>query len=434
MYILEEKILPKNKKIKAIRKFLKINQKELAGDKIDRSLISYIENGKVKLTRETAEILTQNLKRVIEDKKLDLKVDADYLLANEIQQVSYLLDTKIKKLKDFMGNDEKFKEELDNTENLLKDWDVAAKKATIYEIVGDYFYQKSHIDKSKIYYIKSLENHVRVSNQEKIAYVNTKLGRCAIKKQDYEEALHLNNYALSIMHSNNINNKELEKRTLFNNALALAQMEKYDSSLCMLNRLEILFNDLELSKKLDILILKGNIYINMGNFESGISTLQEVLSIANTVDNGNIIAMAYKNISVIYYKQNNIEKSIEYEEKCLELKERISSDTVIANYISLSDKYLYLKRYDVCEKYLLKALKKSKILKESSTKIKIFKKLLGIYEVYDKSTVKNSILDEIYLFIKNNKDLKGIDSLTLKLCNYYVNNDNIDKLKKVLNS
>lgn len=431
MYILEEKILPVGKKIRAIRKYLKINQEKLAGELINRSMISYIENGKVKLSRETAQVLVKNLKRVIEEKNLDLEIDADYLLADEIGQASYLLDTKIKKLQGFMEDGKLFEKELDKTEDILKNWDIPLKKSYIYEIAGDYFYKKDFIDKSKIYYLKALENYIRINHHKKIACVHTKLGRCAIKKGNNEEALHLNNYALSVMCSNNIDNKELEKRILFNNALALTLLKKYSDSLTVLDKFIVKFKYLKNSEYKDVMLLKGNNFFYLGRNNDALKIYNELLEFSKKIKDVELEARALKNISSIYYKMSEVIRSIELEEKCLNLRINIKSKHLATNMLSLAEKYLEIGKYEISQKYLLNALEKAKESKDIFLQIEIYHLLLKLYSLGNKESLRKDILDEIFSFVVNNKDAQGLDVLIFRLCNFYINEDT-EKLKSLL--
>ncbi|WP_083238817.1 tetratricopeptide repeat protein [Caloranaerobacter ferrireducens] len=424
VYILEDTILPTHEKIKAIRKFLKINQKELAGDGIDRSLISYIENGKVKLSNETAKVLANNLRKILQRKNLDYQVDADYLLADEKKQVSYKLNTIIEILKTKIKNSSsEFLKELYIAEELLRKWDIPSKKAAIYDLAGDYFFTKLNYHKSKFYYMKAIGNYFRLNDFRKLANVCTKVGRCLLKRGDYEGVISLNEYALSIMEDFKVLDKSLRKRILFNNSLALYKIKSYEESLNCLDKLVSEFKISQNSNYMDVLLLKGNIYIEIGRFEEGLKIYKQLLDLSKKNDNLEKMASAYNNMGEVYYKLKDIDKSIEFLEKSLRIRKEINSIYLISTIKSFIDKLFEVGKYSKAKKYLLELSDIAKNKGDMSLLIETYCKLIDIFIVSSVSIEDKSIIDEMVKFINKNDEVKGIEVLIVKLCKYLVDKD-----------
>ncbi|WP_427338383.1 tetratricopeptide repeat protein [Caloranaerobacter sp. DY30410] len=433
MYILEDTILPTHEKIKAIRKFLKINQKELAGDGIDRSLISYIENGKVKLSNETAKVLANNLRKILQRKNLDYQVDADYLLADEKKQASYRLDTIIEILKTKIKNSSsEFLTELYTAEKLLRKWDIPSKKAVIYDLAGDYFFTKLNYHKSKFYYMKALGNYFRLNDYRNLVNVFTKIGRCLIKKGDYEGVIILNEYVLSIMEDFKVLDKSFKKRILFNNSLALYKIKSYEESLKCLDELISEFEILKNNQYMDILLLKGNIYTEIGRFEEALKMFEQLLDLSR--ENGNLekMASAYNNIGEVYYKLNDIEKSIEFLDKSLRIRKEINNSTYLISTIkSFIDKLSEGGKYSKAKMYLLELSDIAKNKGDMSLLIETYCKIVEIFIMSSETTEDKNIIDEIIEFIKVNKGVDGLEKLIVRLCEYFVDKD-IYKIKRII--
>lgn len=433
MYILEDTILPTHEKIKAIRKFLKINQKELAGDDIDRSLISYIENGKVKLSNETAKILANNLKKILRSKDLDYQVDADYLLANEIEQASYRLNTIIENLKKYIKNSQsEFLTELDIAEKLLEKWDIPSKKAIVYDLAGDYYFTKLNYSKSKFYYLKSLGNYFRLNDYRNLANVCTKVGRCLIKRGDYEGVISLNEYALSIIEDFKVLDKSLRKRILFNNSLALYKIKSYEESLNCLDKLVSEFEITQNSDYMDVLLLKGNIYTEIGRFKEGLKIYEQLLDLSKKYNDLEKMASAYNNIGEIYYKLNDIDKSIEFLEKSLRISKEINSIYLISTIKSFIDKLFEIGEYNKSKMYLLELSAIAKNEDNLSLLIETYCKLIDVFLVSSVNIEDKNLIDKIVIFIKKNKEVKGIEKLIVRLCEYFVDKD-IYKIRDLFN-
>ncbi|QIB27242.1 helix-turn-helix transcriptional regulator [Caloranaerobacter azorensis] len=423
MYILEDTILPTNEKIRAIRKFLKINQKELAGDNIDRSLISYIENGKVKLSNETAKILANNLSRILKEKNLNYQVDADYLLADEKKQASYRLNTIIEILKNMMKDStDEFLTKFYMAEELLRKWDIPSKKAVIYDLVGDYFFNKLNYYRSEFYYMMALGNYFRLNDYRNLVNVCTKIVRCLIKRGEYEEAISLNDYAMSIIEDFKILDSDFKERILFNNSLALFKIELYEESLNCLDKLISEFDISEESKQMDILLLKANNYNLIGRLEESLEIYKQLLELAKQSGNLERMAIAYNNIGEIYYKLNNIEKSIEFLEKSLIIREEINSIYLISTIKLFIDKLFEDSKYDEAMLYLFRLLDIAKKRNDLVLLLDTYCRLLDIF-IVNSMNMEENLIDEMVKFVKKNMEMKGIGELIARLCKYFANKD-----------
>ncbi|MGF7059373.1 tetratricopeptide repeat protein [Brassicibacter mesophilus] len=432
MYILEDLILPKSQKIKAIRKYLKINQQDLAGDRIDRSLISYIENGKTKLTRDTANIIALNLGKILRQKKLDFNVSGEYIFADESHQVGFLLDSYIDKLIKFKNsNDESFKIELGKIEDILNEWDISSKKAKVFEIAGDYYYEKSLNEESKIYYLKSLENYSRLSDYNNMADINSKIARCALKKNNYEEASYINMHVLYMIESNNIDNPILEKRVLFNNALANVKLKRFETGMEMLEKLKTKLKDDEWPQYTEVLILQANIHIEKCENYEALNTFEQILTISKNTGNRESEAMANNNLGYIYRILNNYDKSIYYYAESLHIREKINSKFMLSTLVSLAETYFINREKEYGQKYLIRALQIIKSKNDIPNKYKIYTSLLDIFMNTNCTELEQIMYDDIIDLIKQNKKEQETQELIIKLCRYYIKHD-IERVKNIL--
>ncbi|WP_081943528.1 helix-turn-helix domain-containing protein [Caloranaerobacter azorensis] len=424
VYILEDTILPTNEKIRAIRKFLKINQKELAGDNIDRSLISYIENGKVKLSNETAKILANNLSRILKEKNLNYQVDADYLLADEKKQASYRLNTIIEILKNMMKDStDEFLTKFYIAEELLRKWDIPSKKAVIYDLVGDYFFNKLNYYRSEFYYMMALGNYFRLNDYRNLVNVCTKIVRCLIKRGEYEEAISLNDYAMSIIEDFKILDSDFKERILFNNSLALFKIELYEESLNCLDKLISEFDISEESKQMDILLLKANIYNLIGKLEESLEIYKQLLELAKQSSNLERMAIAYNNIGAIYHRLNNIEQSIKFLKKSLRIRRNIKSERLVFTIKSIINILFDTGEYNKSKIYLFELLSIAKKEEDISLLIETYCRLMDVFLVDLVDIEDEKFIDEMIKFVRENREAEGIGELIAKLCKYFVNKD-----------
>ncbi|WP_432662309.1 tetratricopeptide repeat protein [Wukongibacter baidiensis] len=434
MYFLDEVILPPGEKIRRIRSYLGLKQYEITGGKVTRNLISYIENGKTKLVRDTAAIIVESMNELAEKKKIPLNIDVEYLMRDETAQAKLLLERYLNNLKKYIkAENEEFENELNKAKNIFRNWDITDKKAEIYELAGDYYYEKQQFSESHINYLKSLECYIRSSNHLKTAELYMKLGRCANWLKNYQESINLNNYALAILENGDSSKEYIGKRVLFNNALSYKKLGLFDEALSSLEELESEMGDkLTESQYCDILLLKGNCYFQKQNYSIAKKIFEQIVDITKNNGNQEFLALTYMNLSELYLKTNEEEKSIEYINDSLKIRINTNYEYLEEIYIELGKRYRDIKKYDLSEKYLMKALKETNIKEKRHFQIDIYEELLYSY-IYWK---KDSRIDELIKNVKkifDNKDCRGNEAKNVffKAAHYYIEKD-IEKSKELL--
>lgn len=438
MYIFEDAILPTHKKLKSIRKYLGVKQEDITGGKISRSLISYIENGKVKLTKPVAEVLSESFKEILDKKGLELDIDADYLMWDEIEQASFLLDKYLTRLEEVVNNISKdYIHEIEGIGKAIEKWDVPVKKSRIYELIGDFYYNIYQYSDSYIYYIKAYECYVRINNSHKTAKLISKVARCCICIESYMEAVNFNNYVLLILDRDNIEAPVLRKRCLFNNAIAYKKMGYYDRALEYLNTLEKLSRNVVYAEHVDISMLRGNCHIRMGELDKAEAIYKKLINTTKVKNDYERLSIAYINASLIYDKKGNIEKAIEYNKKALRIREQLNSKGLGDTLLLIAKRYMNLKEYDLSEKYLLRGLKEIDQNSELTLKISIYRELLKLYIFTNENYLVYKLIDEVIETYNQNQIVESkligeTERFLLEGVSYLIERDS-SKAKEVLN-
>jgi len=434
MYFLDEVVLPPGEKIRRVRSYLGLKQYEITGGKITRNLISYIENGKTKLVRDTAKIIVDCMNEWAEKKNMPLNIDVEYLMRDEITQAKILLEKYINNLNQYLDEEsEKFENELNKANDILKNWDIIDKKAEIYEITGDYYFKKQQFNESHMNYLKALENYIRISDNFKTALLYSKLGRCAVWLRNYQEVINLNNYALLILENQKVSDEYIGKRVLFNNALAYEKLGLYDKALSILEELESEKNDeLSESQYLDVLLLRGNCYLEKQSYSIAEKVFKQIIEIARKNDNSEFLAITYMNLSELYFKTKNESKSIECINESLKIRLDTNYEYLEEIYIELGKRYRDIHKYDLSEKYLLKALKQADSKNRSYFQIDIYNELLKSYILWNKDVYIDELINKVKEFI-DNKDYKINEAkdIFFRASHYYIESD-IEKSKELL--
>lgn len=435
MDFLEGRILSVGQKLKKIRKYLHANQEDITGGKITRSLISYIENDKTKLTYDTAMILAEELCKFAKKKKINFNVDAEYLLESEVEQLDKYLSKAIVNLNDIsnQNNCEKFERELEKIETLLASRDIPDKELIMYTLSSDFYYSQKDYIKSYFHNVKALENAIKCKDTIKMVEIILKLGYCEMKLENYAQAINFNNYAIVILKGNKLEQKHLMNRADFNNALSYKKLEEYDKCLAILDNLEEQISSFSANQKIDILTLRGNCYSNKGQTHTARKAYQEIINLSEMYQNLEALATVYINISDSFYKDGNIYESIDYDIKCLDIREKIKSSLVFESFYSLGKKYLKINELELSVKYLAKAVKESKNQEDTKVLFESLNLLLSIYiSNFDDYSI-DLLIDEVDQIRIESKNLvvRNLDTIYFNASYYYISK-NVEKSKKLL--
>lgn len=379
VYFLENTILSPGEKVKRIRGYLGSKQSEITGGRVTRNLISYIENGKTKLVRDTAEIIAENMLKEATEKKIPLKITAEYLMWDKETQARNLLEKYASELVSNITKDKNFDRVLEQAEDILSSWDIKDKKAEIDEIVGDYFYNKNLFVKSNINYVKALENYIIVSDNIKIAEVYSKLGRNKIILKDYQEGIYYNQRSKLILDENGIDDTKIYNSILYNNALAYKNLDRYEDCLENLNSLEKTFENLSKSEQLNILLLKGNVRLSQGDYEAAEDVFDRIIKDCDE-DEGELKASAYFSLSKIYLEKHDcVTKAMECLLECRDIQLETKSYNLVDTYLTLAKCYDSIDENGKKNMYISSALEEAKQWNNHILFVDIYKEILNLY-------------------------------------------------------
>ncbi len=435
MYFLENTILPPGEKLKRLRVYLDATQQDAADGKISRNLISYIEQGKTKLTKDTAEIIVENLKRLAKERKISVDFTAEYLMCSEMEQAEASLAKHLNNLNALFNEDgKKFLEEFRQVKNILKDWDIAEKKAQIYETVGDYYYRAERINDSYINYLIALENYTRLPSNSNIAHVYWKLAKCAIDRRNFEDAIHLDNQALLIMKNNQIVDSDLTLRLIFNNALAYKKLGMYERSIELLKELESTYDDLPLPRRIDVLMLKANCYLEQGDTDIALEIYQQIYEMSGAVDNQEAKALLLVNLAEVHYRNQELEKAIDCLNESINIRLKTNSISLANSYLVLGYRFIAINNYDAAENALTKALYRAKDIENIKIEVDAYDGLIDCYIYRQKDIYIEQLVQEILREKTRNFDTyfqEHIKNILLKAVRYFMEID-INNSKKLL--
>ncbi|MBB6218634.1 tetratricopeptide (TPR) repeat protein [Anaerosolibacter carboniphilus] len=431
MLFLEDVILPPGEKIRRIRGFLGAKQEDITGNKITRNLISYVENGKTRLVRDTAQIVVENLLRIAEEQKNPIHLTVDYIMEREEEQADRILKKLAQQMQQYLSTKEKgFMETLNKAEEIIEEWNIPDRKAWIYELVGDFHYEKGDYNESYIYCIKSLESYIQTNFHIKVAEAYCKLGKTSIMLKKYQEAINLNRHCKVILESHGVHDATIIKKIFFNNALAYWNLKLYDPCLEMLEKLIAGYDDLTEKQLFDIYIIKGNCYLHMEEVVLGRQFYEKALEFAEKIGDEELEARAYLKLGETYEKQGDLKKAFECDDESLKRCEKIGSRNLKTTLLVMGKRNIRAHKYSEAKELLSRGIEEAKKRKDYPVLVEIYEQLLLVYTYLH----QDEALDKLIHEMNQNQEIQSDNKLPqiYFTASYYFIDKNLEKSKQLL--
>lgn len=413
--------LSPGKKIKALRKQLNIKQVELEAIGVSRNYISMVESDKRNLTGKTLE----NFLNFIQDKAdmLGIKVnlDTDYLLMPEKEEARNYCNMKLKSTLNHEG--------LNEIINIGKQYNLTDILVTVYFLKADLLYDECHYDTAFLYYYNILDIYINNNDDNNKGYIYLKLAICKLMVLSYEEALAY--FFKSYFYCNEFNDKINLQKCIFDIALTYKKIDEYDNSLLYIDKFLNIINPQEhIVQYIDAIIIKCNCYASKGDFKTSIDIYNSTIDYFDNIPNVSL-GYIYNNLGENYLNLNNLEQSVTYFDKSIQIRTLYDGSTLSHSLIDKSKVFIKQNLYN--ESIYL--IKEGILLAEKYSDIEYIIKGYEILEdIYIKLNDKD-MLEGIYLsLIETLKDGNSLRLLGIyiKLSIFYTENNNVDKSKEFL--
>ena len=419
--------------LKRIRKELELKQYSITGGKITRNLISLIENDKTPLYEDNAKIIAENMNSNAMEKNMNIYIEPEDILDPKRYDAKKDADVYIEGLRKRLEENhlEIRPEELQKVELFLNNWNLSDKKIIIYELWADMYYKARDFENEHMYLTKAWEYSFMYPKRKGNYRIISNLISNCINSGKYEEAIRLGN--LGLLSQKNLTDND-KKVFHYNNALAYSYLNKFDDGLrelAIAKKYNLNAND-KLERK--ILVSEGFCYVKKGEYGKALNAYNLALRMLNTNKNYDELCLIYTNMMEVFVKSKDSKKISEYLNLVINLLHDLedNSSYIIKIYLEIANAYLFLKKYNSSEEYLLKALKVTRINDEKDLHSKILLKLFNLY--IEKNEIKkiDDLMEEFVQEVSNiQKDDRFV--LLLNLILYNKEEKNKDFVQKILN-
>lgn len=401
-----EILTPAEKLIK-IRRIIGAKQHHIAGNELTRSLVSQIENGKIKLVPNTAQILANNINKIIKEKNIDYEeVTPEYLLEDKYCQIrkvanKYITDLKILKTEEH--SPAFFHEKIFEIESFMSNYNVESiLKSKVYKLISDIHFKKLNEPVESSFKLSlSIDFALNANQYETVIELMIESLREHDANELHSEQLRILRLALAIYENNHLEDKDTLKRLYYNIAWCYKKLNKFTESIYYL---DLLINSFQFKhyQILDLYVLKANCLLEKRNILPAEQLYHDALYIAFDNDNPAVVSRIYNNLAQLYrYKQDRI-KSLEYTNKSLLIKNEISEEDYSNTLYHAIENFIELNEIDLVSNYYPRVLKS---LKKVNSKTRYEEILLKIFSYFFENNIDKHlevILNSLEVDMKTN--------------------------------
>lgn len=393
-----QEVFTPGEKIYMIRKQIGASQKEIAGDKITRNLISQIENNKTKLAPSTARIIADNLKRLITKKGIKFwDITPEWLIEDKEAQLNNIANNCIKELRAMKlenKSNDFLRSKISEVEEFINHGGINLKRQyELYEIISEIHFQLNDYCEGLLKLQLSIDIALKEKAYNDVVRLILELSRqLYINGGSYLEAIRNMHVALNLYNEYKLKDETLLKKIYFNTALYYFLFGKINSSIEYLNRVRHECT-LSTTEEMDVNLLTANCYENNDELDAAKEIYLATLDVALKKTETKVIIKIYNNLGTIYRKKGDFEKSLKYLDHAINIKSDLESIyyaktlfNALENYIEMDNEELITLNFNSALEFI-----------EKSKNSRMYYDL--IVKIYDYFIIKEKY-DIVYLLLK----------------------------------
>jgi len=363
-------IITSREKIMNLRKEYSLSQADLSGDEMNRTLISYIENGKINLTRKTAEKIIKCVNEVFASRDIDRRIELKDIFVDYNEEVRCISLKYIATLESMIREKQSvWHEQIAEIEMFLYNKSIWYEKAQIFELIGDLINndRAARREEAYTYYSKALELYEVVDCKDRLEALVIKIALERIESKEYAEAIKFITFIVEVNGSDSEkdDNGIGESYRIYQCwAKACFGLEQYNLAIEKYMIALKLIKNRQIEEKASLILELGSCYVMNGDFIVGNNCCKNALGRFEHNKNFNDYCNGMNKVLDSVLKSPGTSK----EEKMFTL-DQFSNDMEFAlkyvdadynelymSYIMQSKVFLYLGRLELADTYVKKAL------------------------------------------------------------------------------
>lgn len=403
-------ILSLGEKIKKLRKEKNMTLKELAGDRITAAQISHIERDKSHTSHELLEYLANQL-----------DVSVDYLLETKEMQSKKLTDNLILQSEILIKCND-----LEKAENQLKE---AIEICDIYKILDNYGkcnflladinFKKEIYSESVMSYEKALHCFIKNNDKKNAFKCYLNIGKIYMLEEFYKGAVLQFNFAESVLEDIQVEEIDMYKDLYSKIAYCYIKLNNNEKSLYYINKMDEVDSKNNPQEELNVLMLKANNLLNVGEYEKSKEYLNKALEIIDKDINKTELASIYLTISDVYKNIGDLDKVLEYSQKVYDIKKNDEDEYMMNSLFKIIETYIQNDDYDMAKRYCKLALASSIKSKNKFNEYKVLRCYSYMHKLKNDNMVAIEYLQKCIDIVTELNDKKTLGDLYINLGELY---------------
>ena len=337
-----------------------------------------------------------------------------YIGLSEEQELEYdiiLIDTD-----NYIGF-EGFK--LNEAIKICDEYKVLDNYATCNFLLADINFKKGKYSESVMGYEKALYYFIKNNDKDKLYKCYLNIGKIYMIEEFYKGAILQFEFSEGILNEIQVEDVDIYKDLYSKMAYCYIKLDNNEKSLDYINKMDEIDIKNNPEEELDVLILKANNFLNVGEFEKSKEYFKKALEILDKEKNKTELASIYLTISEIYKSVGKLDRSLEYSQRVYDIKKSDEDEYMMKSLFRIIETYISNYEYDMAKKYCKIALASSIKNKNRLNEYRVLKYYSDMHKAQNENIIAIEYLHKCINIISELNDEKILADLYINLGELY---------------
>ena len=307
----------------------------------------------------------------------------------------------------------------DDCGKICDEYKVLDNYATCNFLLADINFKKGKYSESVMGYEKALYYFIKNNDKDKLYKCYLNIGKIYMIEEFYKGAILQFEFSEGILNEIQVEDVDIYKDLYSKMAYCYIKLDNNEKSLDYINKMDEIDIKNNLEEELDVLILKANNFLNVGEFEKSKEYFKKALEILDKEKNKTELASIYLTISEIYKSVGKLDRSLEYSQRVYDIKKSDEDEYMMKSLFRIIETYISNYEYDMAKKYCKIALASSIKNKNRLNEYRVLKYYSDMHKAQNENIIAIEYLHKCINIISELNDEKILADLYINLGELY---------------
>ena len=268
-------------------------------------------------------------------------------------------------------------------------------------------------------YEKALYYFIKNNDKDKLYKCYLNIGKIYMIEEFYKGAILQFEFSEGILNEIQVEDVDIYKDLYSKMAYCYIKLDNNEKSLDYINKMDEIDIKNNPEEELDVLILKANNFLNVGEFEKSKEYFKKALEILDKEKNKTELASIYLTISEIYKSVGKLDRSLEYSQRVYDIKKSDEDEYMMKSLLRIIETYISNYEYDMAKKYCKIALASSIKNKNRLNEYRVLKYYSDMHKAQNENIIAIEYLHKCINIISELNDEKILADLYINLGELY---------------